>query len=197
MQLPLPSWNQSVDNSNGQAGALQRPSFSRRSFLMASASMALLAACRRSDSSAAATQPTFNAAPHRYSAEQDAFLQLSAALVGKQDLDPQVSSRIFDALAQQQPAAVAALPELTRLAKTHGSPQAILAASTGPARDAMLAITAAWYTGTVGKGTAAVTAAYRDALMQRPVADGLFPQTYALGGPGWWVATPPPAVIAA
>ena len=35
-----------------------------------------------------------------------------------------------------------------------------------------------------------------DTLMQRPVDDGLFPPTYAQGGPAWWTAEPPAAVRA-
>jgi len=161
--------------------------------------MALFAACRRSDTSAAGTQPGSNqkpdAAPSAADAAADAsFLAVSSALTGKHDLDPYVSGRIRAAMAVHEPATTATLDALQRLAGTVDSPEQFIAI---PAvRDAALAIVAAWYTGTVGKGTEAVTVAYRDALMQRPVADGIFPATYAKGGPAWWVAAPPPAVAA-
>lgn len=160
--------------------------------------MALLAACRRSDEPAASTQQSANQTPRRDAAAAGSaaadteFLALSVALTGKADLDPSVAGRIRAALASLDPATTAALPALKRVAATADSPATIVA-SPG-VRDAALAIIAAWYTGTVGKGTAVVTVAYRDALMQRPVADGLFPATYALAGPAWWVAAPPAAI---
>jgi hypothetical protein len=78
--------------------------------------------------------------------------------------------------------------------QVHGA-EALLAA-VGDARPTALANITAWYTGSVGKGPQAITVSYRDALMQRPVDDGLFPPTYAQGGPAWWTAEPPAAVRA-
>lgn len=189
-----------MDDSNGDAGPVQFHGWSRRKFLLASASIALLTACRRSDVAAAGTQPSANdsstpdATAAGLTAADAEFLQLSIALTGKQDLHPLVASRMRAALAELDPVTTAALPDLKRIAITADSPEQVVAAPT--VRDAALTIIAAWYTGTVGKGTAAVTVSYRDALMQRPVADGLFPATYAMGGPGWWVAAPPAAVAA-
>lgn len=162
--------------------------------------MALLVACRRSDEPAAGTQPSANELSSRAAAAADvttadaAFLQLSMALTGKRDLDPFVAGRIRVALAALDPATTAKLPELQRLASSADAPAGIVAVP--GVKDAALSIIAAWYTGTVGKGTRAVTVAYRDALMQRPVDDGLFPATYAMGGPAWWVAAPPAALAA-
>lgn len=195
----MPHWNVSVDDSNGDAGSEQPHAWSRRRFLLASASMALFAACRRSDTAAVGTQPSANqqadSGPSDADAAADArFLALSSALTGKHDLDPYVSGRIRAAMAVHEPAGTSTLDALQRLAGTVDSPEEFIAI---PAvRDAALVIVAAWYTGTVGKGTDAVTVAYRDALMQHPVADGIFPATYAKGGPAWWVAAPPPAVAA-
>jgi len=161
--------------------------------------MALFAACRRSDTSAAGTPPgspheTDGASSGDEAAADATFLALSRALTGKHDLDPYVAGRIRAAMAIHEPATTATLDALQRLAGTVDTPDQFIAI---PAvRDAALSIVAAWYTGTVGKGTEAVTVAYRDALMQRPVADGIFPATYAKGGPAWWVAAPPPAVAA-
>lgn len=191
-----------MQDSNGDAGPGQFPVWSRRKFLLASASVALLAACRRSDTPADRTQPDRkHASPAAAALPSDPaadaeFLQLSIALTGKPDLDPFVAARIRAALAALEPATLAQLPALKQLASSVDSPARILAAAGTDSRAAALSIVAAWYTGTVGKGTSAVTVAYRDALMQRPVADGLYPQTYAMGGPGWWVAAPPPAITA-
>lgn len=196
---PTSQLERPVDDSNGDAGPVQSHGWSRRKFLLASASMALLAACRRSDEPAASTQPSANQTPRRDAAAAGStaadteFLALSVALTGKTDLDPSVAGRIRAALASLDPATTAALPALKRVAAATADSPATIVVSPG-VRDAALAIIAAWYTGTVGKGTAAVTVAYRDALMQRPVADGLFPATYALSGPAWWVAAPPAAI---
>jgi len=182
-----------VENTNGPAAPRQFCSHSRRRFLLASVSTAFLAACQRSSPTAAlppraAEGTDANAGPH--SALEQQFLALSSALTGKDDLDPVTSRRILEALARLEPATFAALPALVELSRAGHTQQAILDRA-GEAKTAALAIVACWYTGTVGKGTQAVTVAFRDALMQRPVADGLFPQTYAMGGPGWWSAPAP------
>jgi fructose 5-dehydrogenase small subunit len=61
----------------------------------------------------------------------------------------------------------------------------------------MLTLVAAWYTGTVGHGQQAEVVSYADALMYRPVSDGLPVPTYCLGGPLWWPGLPPPAGVSA
>jgi hypothetical protein len=81
---------------------------------------------------------------------------------------------------------------LSALVRDGESASELLAAATAAGlRPAALALVAAWYTGTLGKGTHALTVSYRDALMQRPVADALTPPTYVGGGPAWWSAPPP------
>lgn len=157
----------------------------RRGFLLAVGSVSLLAACRDKAppaSTPAATAPAAKA--------DTAFLDLSHALTGKTDLDPATADRIEKAFVTLEPDLHAQFPALATLAGQAGGPAALLAAA-GPARPAALAIITAWYTGTVGKGPRAVTVAYRDALMQRTVDDGLYPATYAQGGPAWWTAEPP------
>jgi len=185
----------SVDNSTGEPIHTSSPSCSRRRFLLGSVSAVVLAACQRRDRSTTVDPSSAGSAPRAYSDKEVQFLALSTALTGKPDLDPFVSRRILAALTEQEPQTVVAIPALVAVTKAHHDPAAILAAA-DVARPAALSIVRCWYTGTVGKGVSAVTVAYRDALMQRPVADGLFPQTYAKGGPGWWVATPPSAVAA-
>lgn len=161
----------------------------RRGFLVAVGSVSLLAACHGK-----APPPVAASTPQPAKATAS-FLLLSQALTGKHDLDPSTAARIENAFATLQPDLHARFPALTALAGQAGGPAALLVAA-GPARPAALAIITAWYTGTVGKGPHAVTVAYRDALMQRTVDDGLYPATYAQGGPAWWTAAPPAPIRA-
>jgi hypothetical protein len=122
-----------------------------------------------------------------------AFHALSQSLTGYDDLDPVISARTAQAFRQLFPQLAAGFAPLATLAKQNAKADALLtAASAAGYREAALAIVAAWYTGTVGNGQAAKSIAYADALMNRPVADALFPPTYQLGGPAWWTAAPPP-----
>jgi hypothetical protein len=120
------------------------------------------------------------------------FLTLSQALTGYADLDPITAARLSAAFAEIAPDHHARIKPLFMLVHAGVSPDDLLGladrASLGPTA---LAIVAAWYTGTAGSGVKAITVAYRDALMQRPVADALSPPTYALGGPAWWTSPPP------
>lgn len=119
------------------------------------------------------------------------FLKLSQDLTGHADLDPLTAARLAEAFAIVAPAVHGQFAALSLL--KGANPGALLAAAQGKGLDsAVLAIVAAWYTGSLGKEPHVRTVAYREALMQRTVADALFPPTYALGGPGWWTAPPPP-----
>ena len=102
------------------------------------------------------------------------------------------------AFAAVRPELGAKLQELEALAgNADVSPESLVAsASAAGLKDVALALVAGWYTGTIGSGVKAATVSYRDALMQRPVADGLAPPTYAMGGPGWWAAAPPDVGLA-
>lgn len=155
---------------------------SRRSVLIGISVALFVAACgeRRQKSAAAPIEP-----------EPDpAFLALSRALTGKQDLDPLTAARLSDAFRRTAPDIHNRFADLARLTKS--GPVSLLALDNHHLRAAALAIVAAWYTGSLGKGPRTVTVAYRDALMQRTVADAMYPPTYALGGPGWWTEAPPP-----
>ena len=129
----------------------------------------------------------------RHVAEPDpdpAFLALSRSLTGHADLDPLTAARLSAAFRQIAPEVHARFPDLSFL---HASdPEALLAAASSHGlKAAALAIVAAWYTGSLGKGASTTTVAYRDALMQRSVEDVMLPPTYALGGPAWWTVAPP------
>jgi hypothetical protein len=155
---------------------------SRRTFLLGTGSGVLLMAYGRLVSAEQST-PLL---PH----SNTAFMHLSQVLTGKMDLDPLTAARMADAFGKLYPQMFTQLSGLAKLA-IHATDPASLISASGEAKPTALAIIAAWYTGTVGIGAQAVTLAYPDALMQRPVADALWPPTYAAGGPGWWTATPP------
>lgn len=125
-------------------------------------------------------------------AEAAGFLHLSQALTGHADLDATTAARIAQGFTRAAPDVHAHFVALDGLVQVGMSAPELLAAATAAGlQSPALAIVAAWYTGTVGKGTKAVTVSYRDALMQRPVADALTPPTYIGGGPAWWTAPPP------
>jgi hypothetical protein len=155
---------------------------SRRTFLFGTGSGVLLMACGR----LAPADPSKALLPR----VDATFMRLSQSLTGKADLDPVTATRMVEAFGQLYPQMSAQFAGLAKLA-IHATDAASLIEASGEAKPTALAIIAAWYTGTVGNGPQAVTLAYRDALMQRPVADALWPPTYARGGPGWWTATPP------
>ena len=167
-----------IDRSEAEESATRRA-------VLVGASVALfgVACAPRPDGLGAATPQA---------ASDPEFLRLSQTLTGHADLDPVTAGRLSAAFAQVAPDQHAHFKQLEALTKPGMAPADALAAATavglGPT---VLAIVAAWYTGTAGSGTRAITVAYRDALMQRPVADALDPPTYAMGGPGWWVAAPP------
>ena len=120
------------------------------------------------------------------------FLRLSQALTGHADLDPLTAARLSAAFTQVAPEHLARFKPLADLARPGQTPNDLLASAQGAGLGlTALIIVAAWYTGTAGSGPKAITVAYRDALMQRPVADALFPPTYAIGGPAWWTAETP------
>jgi hypothetical protein len=160
---------------------------SRRAFAVGTAVTALLAACHE------AGQPGVDVTAEAVKVPEDpAFLALSQILTGHANIDPVISARTAQAFRQLFPEIAATFGSLAGLARQHPRAKDLLQAATAPGQhEAALAIVAAWYTGTVGTGVTAQAIAYADALMNRPVADGLFPPTYQLGGPAWWTAAPP------
>ncbi|WPL81859.1 sugar dehydrogenase complex small subunit [Bordetella hinzii] len=123
-----------------------------------------------------------------------AFLALSRVLTDRQHLNPLTASRIQAALAGSGVRQAARLPELIALAASAAdSAQLMQAARQAGLQDLAGDIVAAWYTGTVGSGPAAVLVAYEEALMYQPVRDALTVPTYCSYGPMWWTAAPPDA----
>jgi hypothetical protein len=164
-----------------------REGVSRRSVVVSAGGALLLVACGRHAASSGE-----GIAKVAATADSIDFLHLSQALTGHADLDATTARRLVDAFAGAAPAMKALFASLGALARPGASPADMLAAATAVGlRPVASAIVAAWYTGTVGEGVKARTVSYRDALMQRTVADALLPPTYILGGPAWWTAPPP------
>jgi hypothetical protein len=159
---------------------------SRRAFAAGLAVTAFLAGCSKPSEMPKADEQAL--APL-----DPGFLALSKALTGHLDLDEVIAARTSHAFRQLFPDLATKIAPLTALAKQYDRPKDLLeAAHKISGGETALAIVAAWYTGTVGTGQSAQAIAYADALMNRPVADALFPPTYQMGGPGWWTASPPP-----
>ena len=159
----------------------------RRAVLASLGAALLISACGRREA-----MPSAVAAPSPAPVEAGDFLRVSQALTGHPDLDATTAARLVQAFARAAPDVQAHFGALGAVVHAGVSaPEALAAATAAGLRPVALAIVAAWYTGTVGQGTRALTVSYRDALMQRPVADALTPPTYVGGGPGWWTAPPP------
>ncbi len=124
--------------------------------------------------------------------EQASFLALSHAVTGQRDLSPHTAGRIYEAFLGDDPTFSKTVQELGRLATQNPQPNMLKAAAAQQGLgDAVMAIVTAWYTGTVTTRNGPVVVAYHDALMYRPVADGLVVPTYCNKGPIWWTDLPP------
>lgn len=124
------------------------------------------------------------------------LLRTSEVLTGMPQLDPVLAGRIWAAFSAAAPQLMSSLHRVADLGANASDADALMqAAQAAGLGEAAAALVAAWYTGTIGEGTQARTAAYADALMYGTVADGLMPPTYVLGGPAWWTAPPPPAGV--
>jgi hypothetical protein len=120
------------------------------------------------------------------------FLDVSRAITGKSDLSPMTADRIYAALQADDAGFEGRLAQIVPLVGQTGSPDALKAAASAIGLgDTLTAIITAWYTGTVETGKGPVVVSYADALMYRPVADGLTVPTYCNKGPLWWTGLPP------
>lgn len=170
---------------------------SRRTILIGIAAMiaevGLLSGSSSSQAQIKAANNTPGAASPASPASATAFLTLSQALTGHADLNPETAARISTAMHNAMPEFPARIEGLTGLMQNGQQAKSLLAAASGdPAlHDTALAIVAAWYTGTIGKGSKAVVVSYAEALMYQPVKDALPVPTYCSFGPMWWTAEPP------
>jgi hypothetical protein len=120
------------------------------------------------------------------------FLSLSKAATGHIDLSTTTARRMLAAFKQADPGFARRATSLWQLHHDSQNPEEMLAeANAKGLHGTMLELIAGWYTGTVGAGENTHMVSYADALMYRPVADGLTIPTYCSNGPAWWTASPP------
>jgi hypothetical protein len=135
--------------------------------------------------SSAVAQATTAAAPN-------AFLRISQSITGKSDLSATTSDRIHAAFQKDDVSFNDKVTQLGLIGDRTSTPDAFkTAAAEAGLGDTLMAIVAAWYTGTVDTSEGAVVVAYTEALMYKPVADGLTVPTYCNKGPMWWTGLPP------
>lgn len=124
--------------------------------------------------------------------QENRFLDVSERLTEKVGLSTVTSRRILAALTDDDADFDENLVRLAALGDGAPSGMALKtladAAGLGPI---VARIVAAWYCGTVETKAGPVVVSYKDALMYRPVADGLTVPTYCSNGPVWWSGLPP------
>jgi hypothetical protein len=188
MYLPSPDEN--------EISRLWAAPLKRRTLLLALTASAIQIGFAGASFSALAEEPAFSFSAAGQPAA-DAFFRVSQILTGYTELDPHTSVRIAKALIDQQPAMSASLLILSDLVKDPGNTSSaqlfLSAAERVNQKEAALAVVAAWFKGTVGHGQEAVLVSYQQALMYRPVSDGLIVPTYCGNGPLWWTAPIPDA----
>ncbi|CAB3726438.1 hypothetical protein LMG24238_05352 [Paraburkholderia sediminicola] len=124
------------------------------------------------------------------------FLALSKALTGHGSMNPVVGKRLYAALVASDSTFADRAARLMGLMEAGQTPQQLLARASGAGlQDAVQAIVAGWYTGTVTHGNQSQLIAYDDALMYSTVSDGLTVPTYCSNGPLWWSKAPPAAGV--
>lgn len=125
-----------------------------------------------------------------------AFHAVSTAITGKADLSVMTAERIFAAMQTDDADLGGKIDRLAELAQATSSPEGLRdAADAAGLKPALIAILTAWYTGTVQTKAGPVLVAYNEALMYRPVADGLTVPTYCNKGPLWWTGLPPQITV--
>ncbi len=133
-------------------------------------------------------------AAHAATVDDATFLSVSRAITGHSELHPVIARRLFAAMQKTFPDYAAKIQALSGLVGQGGTPREILDRA-GDLKDDLLALNAAWYTGSVQDKANAPMVAYYDALMYQPTRDGLPVPTYCFDRPGWWTEAPPPLGI--
>ncbi len=125
-------------------------------------------------------------------AASQAFLGFSRKLTDKADLSAVTAQRILQAASAVSASFAPHINALTALTESSADANALLAAADAAGlKEHALAVLATWYTGTVVGPDKSQVVAYQQALMYRPVIDGLPVPTYCLNGPLWWTQQPP------
>lgn len=166
--------------------------FNRRFVILGTASLgAVLAAQRWLPNAMAQALPTKPAEPAMDAAAQ-AFWDFSKKLTDHSDLSALTANRILQAASAVSADFAPHITALTALTGNSADAAALLAAADAAGlKEHALAISAAWYTGTVTGPEKSQVVAYQQALMYRPVSDGLPVPTYCFNGPLWWTQKPP------
>jgi hypothetical protein len=124
------------------------------------------------------------------------FYLVSQAVTEHKNLNEGASAQIFNALFRGQPDFPLQVSKLHALVNSNQTAKQLQAvAKQQGLGDLVTNIVTAWYTGSVGHGTDSILIAYKDALMYRPVSDGLIVPTYCGNGPLWFTAAPPAAAM--
>src|SRR5476649_2077088 len=124
------------------------------------------------------------------------FYRVSQAVTEHTNLSEGASARIFNAFFRSQPDFPVQVNKLHALVKNDQSASQLQeVAKQQGLGDLLTSIVTAWYTGTVGHGIDSILISYKDALMYRPVSDGLIVPTYCGNGPLWFTAAPPAAAM--
>lgn len=115
------------------------------------------------------------------------FIALSQAITEHRQIDSRLAARFYSAFSQCDAQFVPRVNRLVQLLQPGDSAQQLLdKASQAGLKDFLYQIVTAWYTGTVGDDHHGTLVAYQQALMYRPVSDGLVVPTYCGNGPIWW-----------
>jgi hypothetical protein len=142
--------------------------------------------------------PLVNAASNipTATAGQD-FMALSLFATGRSKLDPEIATKLFAALLESDASFADAANSLAADAasKKYADVEGLETAIRGtPKHATLLALIAAWYTGTVSvKGKPRVIT-LDDALMYQPIADGSHIPGKCEGGTNSWAQLPYPAL---
>ncbi|MFU2316596.1 sorbitol dehydrogenase family protein [Rahnella sp. PCH160] len=124
------------------------------------------------------------------------FYLVSQAITGHRNISEGTSAQIFNAFFRSQPDFPAQVSKLHALVKPGQAAKDLQkAAQQNGLGELVTSIVTAWYTGTVGHGTDSILITYKDALMYRPVSDGLIVPTYCGNGPLYFTAAPPDAAM--
>ncbi|WP_256350497.1 sorbitol dehydrogenase family protein [Pseudomonas gingeri] len=128
------------------------------------------------------------------SADQGAFVAMSAIIAGRQTLDSELAKNLYRALLADDPNFASAVMDLLALVNERKSDplalQKMLDDERSPLAPVPRKIATAWFMGVVGSGEHARCLAYENALNAIIVADVLKPPTYAYGPYGSWAKNP-------
>lgn len=117
-------------------------------------------------------------------AQLDSFMQVSRRLSGRDQLDPRLGQRLFEALTQRGTLAERTLAELARQAEPR--PELWSRDQQELARE----ILRGWYLGQVDQYNEAVVIAYEGALMFSAPPNIQVIRSYCPGRPGFWAEPP-------